>query len=134
MSKLERAWEAVIASTGPEAIPPLVAALDRAHALDVVKQRAFREAAKEMRDSAHAPDTRSRATRWLQHQLADGERPVQELKHAAVRDGIGWRSVERVKREAGAVAARRGNAWSWSLARPPTPPPHAEPTFTIDAR
>jgi hypothetical protein len=133
-AKLEAAWHDVIANIGPEAIPALVAVLDRYRALDEIKQRAFREAAKEMRDSAHAPDTQSRATRWLRHQLADGERRVQQLKVDAARDGVSWRSCERVKRSAGAVAARRGNAWSWSLATPPRPPAHAERIGTIDGR
>jgi hypothetical protein len=144
-AQLEAAWDSVLASAGarPGAIEALVHALDKRRALDEFKQRVLREAAQELRadrddwrverapPSANSPSGCSRrehpgcrprrghqpctATCWLRDELADGERRVQDLKQDAARDGIGWRTIERVKREAGAVAARRGNAWSWSL-------------------
>lgn len=80
-------------------------------------------------------DTESNAAVWLHRQLATGERRSRELAFAAARDGIGWRSLEGVKRRAGVSAARHDRASWWSLVTPtpPTPPSHSQPSVTMKA-
>ena len=132
---LEDAWGDVITNiTGPASIPALVNVLDKYQQLDHIKERVLAEAADELRaDHERQPDTYGTAARWLRDQLANGERRSRELAFAAARDGIGWRTIERVKRRAGVSAARHDRASWWSLVTPtpPTPPNRIQPPVTV---
>ena len=57
------------------------------------------------------------ATDWLREALAGSPRPSKELKNAAQRDGIAWRTVERAKAKLG-VSNRPdgfGGPWVWAM-------------------
>jgi hypothetical protein len=56
--------------------------------------------------------------------LADGDKPVREIREAATANGIGWRTVERSKQELGVKAVKSNfggrGGWNWQLPhRPP---------------
>lgn len=63
---------------------------------------------------------KGRAADWLLTVLAPGPMPVSQIREAAKVASIGWRTLERVKSELGAVSTRTGGAagiggWSWKL-------------------
>ncbi len=74
-------------------------------------------------------DALGEAAALLRELLADGPKPVAEVKAAADGAGIAWRTVERAKKRAGVVASRVPGAggkvkgWTWALqvATPPGP-------------
>ena len=61
------------------------------------------------------PDSGSKghAVAWLQHFLADGEKPSSEVEEAAAKVGIAWRTLERAKKEIGFKAFRKSDTWYW---------------------
>lgn len=126
---LEDAWQGVITNiTGPSSVAALVNVLDKCQALDQLKERILSEAAEELRAdrepiaAVSAVDRGTSIAGWLRRQLSDGERRVQQLKADAARDGIGWRTIERHKRAAGAITHRHDGCSMWSIdsATPPT--------------
>lgn len=73
-------------------------------------------------DGAHEPTAAEEATDWLRSELADGPRPTADLRSAATRAGLAWRTVERAKQALGVKArrvsegGRRGaGSWAWAL-------------------
>lgn len=62
---------------------------------------------------------RDDAADFLREELADGPRPVKEIKDAAGEAGIGWRTIEDAKAELKVSARREGfgkeGGWKWSL-------------------
>ena len=45
--------------------------------------------------------------------LAEDPILTKELEAAAKGEGLGWRTVERAKKDLGLVAKRRGSDWYW---------------------
>ena len=135
MTALEAAWTDVTASLDGPSIAALVNVLDRRGHLDRVKDGIVAQAVEDLRADREPrlADTESVAARWLHDQLANGERRSRELAFAAARDGIGWRTIERVKRRAGVRAARHDRASWWSLVTPtpPTPPSHSQSPVSV---
>ncbi len=128
MSGLDAAWADVISglNSKPESIAALVRTLDRLDRLDAIKQQVLARAAAELRaDLIASPAT---VTAWLHRQLsdADGECRSRHLRDAASRDGIGWRTVERAKANAGVVAFKRDRVSWWRLTSPPSPPTQSD--------
>ena len=60
---------------------------------------------------------REEAEEFLRGELAGGERPVEELKSAATRIGVSWRTVWEAKRTLRVKARKDGfqGPWLWSL-------------------
>jgi putative DNA primase/helicase len=68
--------------------------------------------------------SKGEAIAFLKDILADGEKPVREIREAAMANGIAWRTIERAKKELAVKAvksdfAARGG-WNWHFPqRPP---------------
>lgn len=68
-----------------------------------------------------APVAQDEAADWLRDVLRDGPMPASELRAAAKRDGLSWRTVERVRTRLGVMARRVGavgsadQQWVWEL-------------------
>jgi putative DNA primase/helicase len=75
------------------------------------------EAMQAASDNKAAPAARDEAKKFLQDQLACGPLPVKEIEDAAKGHGIGWRTVERAKRDLKIVARKDpdNNRWAWHL-------------------
>jgi putative DNA primase/helicase len=59
---------------------------------------------------------RTGADKWLLLLLGNGQqKAVAEIMAEAERAGIGWRTVEAVKKECGVVAFKQGDKWFWAL-------------------
>jgi hypothetical protein len=123
----DEAWAAVVSKLRPDAVDALVRTLDRARKLDRLKDALLAEFVAEVR-TPERTGRHGQAARWLQHQLAHDDRRALDLQAQAAQDGVGWRTVERVKATAGAEAVKRGRASWWRLSPPeeeitrPTPP------------
>jgi hypothetical protein len=69
-----------------------------------------------------APAARDEAKKFLTDLLADGPISVTEIKETATGHGIGWRTVERAKRDLKIIAtkdAAPNGGWEWRLADAP---------------
>jgi len=59
------------------------------------------------------------AEAWLKSLLECGPQPADEIKKQSRANGLAWRTVERAKKNIGAVSKRRGfgvgGAWEWKL-------------------
>lgn len=79
---------------------------------------------------------RSEARSWLSEMLKEGSVAVKDLQAAARTDGIGWRTVERVKYDLGVVAQRegfgRGSNYVWRF--PVVTNAHKTPTTYAGSR
>lgn len=77
---------------------------------------------------------RDDAAEWLSDMLSGAEVAVTDLKKQAAAAGFGWRTIERVKSDVGAVAERvsDGNTgkgrWCWRIVRKSANPKTATPT------
>jgi hypothetical protein len=135
---LEDSWSEVIGDAyshgGPPAIAALVTALDRRGDLQGVKDALLAATAAELCLDGTPPRTGKRAETlaWLEHVLASGRVRVPELHQRAAAADIGWRLVEAMKAEAGAVATQRRDGWWWG-ARPHRPQAETEPPAIVDA-
>ena len=78
------------------------------------------------RDDRGAADDTQRATPaldeckdWLMDYLSNGPRPVKEIRSAARRDGLSWRTLQDAKSALGVEAHKGGlkEGWSWELSR-----------------
>lgn len=83
------------------------------------------------REERRSP-ARDAATAFLDEVLGDRVVPVSEIRFAAKRRDISWRSVERAKSDLGVIAeqirdpsGQRVTGWCWRL--PSTPPPSPPP-------
>lgn len=61
---------------------------------------------------------RSEARDFLTDELANGPRPVTELRDAAEGAGLSWRTVERGKKQLGVRARKTATVWMWELPAP----------------
>lgn len=62
------------------------------------------------------------ATTWLRNALAEGAVDAKTLRENAERDGVSWRTLQRVKEALGVRAIKESfkGAWRWSLPGTPT--------------
>lgn len=85
---------------------------------------------------------RDEASAWLLEMLAQGPALTRELRQAAARDGLGWRTIEQAKGTLGVTARRQsfGNTgrgeWTWELQDRKAPneesPAALRPCSTLD--
>jgi hypothetical protein len=129
-----RALDAGYAHFGPASLDALRFELELCPGHDAYRARIVAEVEGEIRaDGARAPNgKRAETLAWLEHVLASGCVRVLELRHRAKDAEIGWRLVEALKVEAGAVTTQRRDGWWWG-ARPHRPQAKAEPSATVNA-
>ncbi|WP_376697238.1 AAA family ATPase [Wenzhouxiangella sp. EGI_FJ10305] len=68
-------------------------------------------------------DEKNEAVDWLQDMLAHGPMKAAEIKKAANKEGLAWRTVQRARRQAGVESVRsgfgQGSRWRIRVSEPP---------------
>jgi hypothetical protein len=77
--------------------------------------------------SSEERSERETAVEFLKAELAEGPRPVAELRRVATDLALAWRTVERAKRDLGVRAAKAGFHEGWTWESPDPPPNTAHP-------